>query len=763
MRAARHRARRKHRVMPTQHKQILFALTMGLSGLFFGMLPAVQRLEQTHALAWLFGWRGAVRAPTDVVIVAIDGAAATRLGLPARPAQWPRDVHAQLVTQLAQAGASTLVFDLLFEHAAANPSQDLALAAALRAAGNVVLVESLLQEQLVVANIDGSSAGTATVERSIVPIAPLAQAALGSAALPLPRDERINAAWLFKAGDGAMATLPSLALQVHALALHAQFMQRLRQRDPIFAASLAADAAALRHRSSLDRVVLQLRQHFRAHPQLACQLQQDLASDRSVDAGTARILRALLALYAGPDARYLNFYGPARTITTIPYDQALRALPPGAVRGKAVFIGYSAAAANDQDRIRDDYHTVFSGADGLQLSGVEIGATAFANLLDERALRPLDPAWRLALLFGWGSGLALLARRWRMRHIAVALVLGSATYLVVAAWLFLRYQLWLPLVSPLLVQMPLVLLSAAVLRYLAARRQRDRLHHAFSHFIPPAMVDALAGEAQAIDAASALCHGVCLATDAAGYTSLAERIEPVALTALMNRYYATLFAPVAAFGGIVSDVKGDAMLAIWTGHDHDHDRRMRANACHAALEIHHNMGCLQQPGMAGPVLPTRLGLDVGPLTLGNVGAGQHYEYRAVGDAVNTASRIESLNRQLGTSVLATAAVIDGLDEFDLRPLGIFLLPGKSFPVAVVELRARRDRQTPQDRWLCEAFAGALDTFRQQRWQEALSAFSAILEVMPSDGPARFYLRQCVRNITEAPAQPWNAVMRIDEK
>ena len=747
--------------MPIQHKEILFALTMGLSGLVFGMLPALQTLEQTHALAWLFDWRGVVRAPADVVIVAIDGDSATRLGLPPKPAQWPRTVHAQLITQLAQAGASTIIFDLLFDHAAAIPSQDLALAAAMRAAGNVLLVESLVQEQLVVANTDGSSVGTASVERAIVPIALLAHAALGSAALPLPRDERINAAWFFKADEGAIATLPSLALQGHALAGYAPFMQHLRQRDPTFAATLPADVAALRRSGSLDSVALQLRRHVDAHPDLVNELQQDLAHDRSADAGAASTLHALLALYAGPDARYLNFYGPARTITTIPYDRVLQGLPPGAVRGKAVFVGYSAAAVNDQDRIRDDYHTVFSGADGLQLSGVEIGATAFANVLEDSARRPLDPVWRLALLFGWGSVLALVAQRGRVSHIAVALALGSGAYLAAAAWLFLRCQLWLPLVTPLLVQLPVVLLSTAVLRYLAASLQRDRIQHAFSHFIPPAMVEQLAGEARAIDAASELCFGVCLATDAASYTSLAESMEPVALTALMNRYYAILFAPVAAHGGIVSDVKGDAMLAIWTGHHAD--RRLRVHACNAALEIQHNLDSLQQPGMASQVLPTRIGLDVGPLTLGNVGAGQHYEYRAVGDTVNTASRIENLNRQLGTSVLAAAAVIDGLDEFVLRPLGAFLLPGKSLPVTVVELRARRDRQTRQDSWLCDTFATALDAFRQQHWEVALATFSSILERMPTDGPSRFYLHQCVRNITEAPAQPWNAVMRIDEK
>ncbi|MEC5215693.1 adenylate cyclase [Actimicrobium sp. GrIS 1.19] len=749
--------------MPIQYKEILFALTLGLSGMLIGMLPVVDALEQTHGLAWLFGWRGALPAPVDVVIIAIDGESASRLGLPARPAQWPRRLHAQLIHQLLQAGASTIAFDLLFDHDAAAPSQDAALAGAMRAAGNVLLVESLLQEQLVVTGTGGDSVGWAALERAVLPVAQLLQAALGSAALPLPREERVNAAWFFKADAGASPSLPSLALQAHALPHYSLLRQCLQRRDPAFAATLPSSAEDIRRGGNLDGLMLQLRRHLYANPQLIDRLRQDLAHDATIDARSAATLRALLALYAGPDARHLNFYGPPRTITTIPYDRAVQGLgwPPGGLRGKAVFVGYSAASANEQDRIRDDYHTVFSRDDGWQLSGVEIGATAFANLLDDTAVRPLDPIPRLLLLFGWGFLLALVCRCWRVSHAALAVALAGTGYLAAAWVLFARGQLWLPLLTPLLLQVPLALSSAAVLRYLGASRQRDKIRHAFSHFVPPAMVEQLASETRSLQAASRSCHGVCLATDAAGYTSLAETMEPLALTALMNRYYATLFAPVAARGGIVSDVKGDAMLALWTGHDSE--RHLRAHACNAALDIDIALGKLRQADATSPVLATRIGLDCGPLTLGNVGAGQHYEYRAVGDTVNTASRIECLNRQLGTRVLASQAVVDGLDEFVLRPLGAFLLPGKSRPVTVVEIRARRDQQSWQESWLCDAFAAALDRFRQQHWPQAAQAFTAILQVRPDDGPSSFYLHQCVRNITAVPPQPWNAVIRIDEK
>lgn len=760
--------------MAISRKEIVFVMTLGLAGILLGMLPAVRELEQTYGLAWLFKWRGVAPIPNAVVLIALDQESAKQLDLPSNPAQWPRQLHAQLIQQLAKAGASVIAFDLMFDSASRVVQQDEALAAAMRSSANVLVVESLLHENLWVSGANGATIGQASIEKVILPIPLLAQAALGSAPFTLPKDERVNAAWFFKNGAGAGPMLPALALQVHVLRAYDQFVSLLQKTDPDFAASLPANRQAVIERRNVENLVLQLRSYFLRHPQLGQQLLRELAGtpETQIDANSKTLLRALLCMYLGPEAQYLNFYGPARTITTVPYYQALlgKGFPAGGLQDKAVFIGYSSASPNEQDRIRDDYHTVFSLDNGLQLSGVEISATAFANLLDQKMVQALPPLLHLIILFGWGCVTAQACRRWNFIRAIGALMLGAAIYLALAAQLFALQNRWLPLVTPLLLQAPLGLLSATLLRSLDAKKERGRMQQAFSHFIPKAMVEKLARDAQALGASNPFFYGACLATDASSYTSLAEKMHPVALTALMNQYYATLFAPVAVHGGLVSDIKGDAMLAIWTEFASDH--LMRSQACQAALEIHAAVGNERtrsvQPNMAAPVLATpilatRIGLDFGPLTLGNVGAGQHYEYRAVGDTVNTASRLEGLNKQLGTWVLASEAVIDGLDDFLLRPLGSFLLPGKSRPVKVFEIVSRRDQQNQQQICLCRAFASALASFQSQQWPQAASAFADILSGLPEDGPSKFYLHHCTLNAGKPFSDSWNGVIHITVK
>ena len=103
-------------------------------------------IEENFELHWLFHLRGAVAAPPEVAIVAIDEESAWKLGLPTKPSEWPRSLHAQLIDRLARAGARLICFDLTFDTASAYPENDLEFAAAIRRAANVVLVASLRVE-----------------------------------------------------------------------------------------------------------------------------------------------------------------------------------------------------------------------------------------------------------------------------------------------------------------------------------------------------------------------------------------------------------------------------------------------------------------------------------------------------------------------------------------------------------------------------------------------------------------------------------------
>jgi adenylate cyclase len=270
---------------------------------------------------------------------------------------------------------------------------------------------------------------------------------------------------------------------------------------------------------------------------------------------------------------------------------------------------------------------------------------------------------------------------------ALGLVALAAIYAFSALWAFRQWHLWLPMVSPLAVQMPLAIIVATSMHYVTAKRERQRIREVFGYYLPEAVVDRIAADGVGPGADRETVFGVCLYTDAAAYTSLSETMEPGALADFMNAYYDVIFEPVRRRGGIISDVVGDAMMAIWAARDND--EQIRIEACRAALEIQNAVS--RRAGADGDKLPhTRIGVHCGTMALAHVGAQHHFEYRAVGDIVNMASRLQALNKETGTTILLSTDMLDGIEAAETRPLGSFVLAGRRSATEVVELRGWRE-------------------------------------------------------------------------
>jgi adenylate cyclase len=135
----------------------------------------------------------------------------------------------------------------------------------------------------------------------------------------------------------------------------------------------------------------------------------------------------------------------------------------------------------------------------------------------------------------------------------------------------------------------------------------------------------------------------------------------------------------------------------------------------------------------------------------------------MGDIVNTASRIEGLNKQLGTSLLVSDEAIGNLDGFLSRELGSFRLVGKIKPVTIHELVGTTSGSSDRSRSACEAFAQALDAYKMQSWDEAIDRFAQYIEDFGDDGPSRFYLRQCAKCKETPSGESWDAVVCVEEK
>ncbi len=750
-------------------KGALLGVGAGIVGSIASLTPFGLKLEENIGLEILFHLRGHRTPPPEVVVVSIDKESFDRLDLPNTEKKFPRSLHADLTEKLSKRGAAVIAFDLFFEDPG-KEGQDRAFAAAMRKAGNVVLCERLQCERIPLTDRSGKSGGEIEIFRRIPPISLFEAAAAASTPYPLPTvPAKVIRDWTFRttAENFPSPTLPVVAFQMYALPAYADFHRLLKQVYPEAANRLPLSAEEFIRSRGIKGMILDVREIFEKDPSAEKRLLAALDGSPSIPAADPkrhRILRSLIRLYGGGIRKFLNFYGPTRTIPTIPYYLALQPSGDGEgtlsvadVAGKAVFVGSSESRQLAQ---RDGFHTVYTKENGVDLSGVEIEATSFANLLEDMPLRPLPFGVHVSGLLLWGLAVGVLSFVFRPAVSFPAVAVLSFLYLGAAVHRFTVEAAWYPVVFPLLLQGPMVLLGSVAWNYVELNREQRNFRRAFSYYIPAEVVDELAQNIEGLKVSNQMVYGVCLATDAERYTALAESMEPKDLAQFMNRYYEAVFDPVRRHGGMVSNVVGDSMLALWVATREN--PAPLSDACLAAIEIANAMREFHR-SPDGIGLPTRIGLHSGEILLGNIGAAQHFEYRPVGDIVNTATRMEGLNKYMGTRILVSREVLSLAGMFLARDLGRFLLAGKSRPVHVCELVNLQAEATPREREYCASFAEGMELFRRQAWEKATEKFQQTLGIRDGDGPSLFYWRLCARNSQCPPGEGWDGIVHMENK
>ena len=718
----------------------LSAVGLALAGVLLSLIPAVLRLDENLGLGLLFTIRGTVAPPAEVVVVSISVDSAAAVGQPAELVRWQRSLHAELLDSLAAAGADAVAFDIFFEEPRTDDAQ---LAAAIARAGNVVLGERIEQKP-----VGGSSAFEGLIESRVLPTEVLARAALGSAPFALPTIPfAVGQFWTF-GPSGDLPSLPAVALQAYLLRYYDDFGALLASARPNLRVPTSRAAVVGAH--DLPATMRGLRAAFASDASLAADLRSALES-RPGDS-TSRGLYALLGLYAGAGSRYVNYYGPARTIRTIPFDVAARSHANLDLEGKMVFVGGSEPRQPEQ---QDYFHSVFSEQTGANLSGVEIGATAFANLLEQRPLVPL-PMWASVLFVAlWGAALGFFVVGASTARAFVLAVVGGSLFFAWAQWQFDAHGQWWPLFVPLALQLPVAVALAVLLNYAELLRQRELIQVALGHYVPQDVVRRLSEQSARALPERRLLQGSCLCTDVESYMTVAETLSAHELAELMDDYFNVLSRVVKEHGGFVVDATGDALIAVWAAAGPYAESRLRA--CRAAIGI---VAAVDEfNSRRSPPLPTRVGVESGELLLGNFGPEQRVGYRAIGDIVNTASRLEGLNKILGTRVLVSAATLAGASDLAARDLGTFLLRGKSTPLRVRELLAAAEsaRCPP-----ATAFAAALDEFAAARWADAHRDFAALRRAFPEDGPTAFYAALSA-DYASQPPRNWTGAVAIAAK
>jgi adenylate cyclase len=255
-------------------------------------------------------------------------------------------------------------------------------------------------------------------------------------------------------------------------------------------------------------------------------------------------------------------------------------------------------------------------------------------------------------------------------------------------------------------------------------------------------------------------YGTCLATDMSGFTTISESKSPDELANFMNAYFEALAKVLKDYAVDVTEFHADTIMCAWTADQAS--ATVRRKAVLAAIETVVAIDRFsEEQGSLG--LKPRIGLQDGSFYLGHTGGGGRFSFSILGDPANTAARLESLNKHLGTRLLASQSVVEGIHDILCRPLGSFRLVGRTTITSVVEIVERRHRASADQIDLCVRFAQALDLFTDMRWGDALDRFEDILRDHPSDGPTRLYMAQCRMHSNGVPTDVDPTLIAMDVK
>jgi adenylate cyclase len=442
-------------------------------------------------------------------------------------------------------------------------------------------------------------------------------------------------------------------------------------------------------------------------------------------------LRTMPLSLKRPRAR-IDYPGPAEVFHTVSLvDVMERKLPADALRGKVLLVGVTLVGQYDQ---------VVTPFRNLE-AGIYAHAAMLSSILSGRFLQRGTGAVLGELVFLLGVGLLLglvlpRASPWLKAAVPLALALGWMAVVQLALRRGVALASALPLANVFLSAFAVVFVG-----YLSTDREKIRLRRTFRYYVAESVMTEMLEHPELLRLGGEKRDCTVLFSDIRGFTALSESISPEALVKFINGYLTPMTRIVLEEGGTLDKYIGDALMAFWGAPVPQEDHALRA--CRTALRFLEELETLRkgwrEEGL--PEVEIGIGINSGPMVVGNMGSDLRFDYTVMGDAVNMASRLEGANKLFHTSIMVSEDTWKRIaSQATGRRLGSLRLRGRSEAVRVWELLAVRP-PTEEERAEISRFEAAVDALAARRVQEAEAGFQAVLSARPEDRVARRYLSE----------------------
>ena len=450
----------------------------------------------------------------------------------------------------------------------------------------------------------------------------------------------------------------------------------------------------------------------------------------------------------------IPFRGPQHSFKYVSATDVMHErLPAAALRGAIVLVGTTAAGLFD----------LRSTPVSRVYPGVELHANMIAGMLDGtfKQSPPYAVAIEILMLLLIGLVLSFVLPRLDPFFSSVLVVATLAAVVGLNLYVWSQNIVW-PLASPLLL---VVFIFGINMTYgfFIERRAKKQIAGLFGQYIPPELVDEMSADPASVNMEGESRELTVLFSDVRSFTTISEGLDPQSLSRLMNEYLTPMTRAIHKHRGTIDKYMGDAIMAFWGAPLHD--KNHVDNALAAALEM---ISLLRKLGpefraKAWPELRIGIGLNTGPMNVGNMGSEFRRAYTVMGDAVNLGSRLESLTKNYGVEILVGETTMQGASNMLFRHLDRVRVKGKDEPVSIYEPIGLLNRVSQELKEDVIQFQEMMTHYLAREWAQALTTLAALETKHPGTKLHALY-RKRIEYFMENPPEPtWDGVFTYETK